>query len=1167
MFIFLLSILFTNSSYSRISSSDKQNLLIGSYATNNGFENGLSKWTNAGGTFVLDKVNKDSGNASGAFTASIAGQYIENASIAIPTSLGVQDCTVQMSYKGGDANLKVQIYNSGSSLITETALSASVAWAKTPELKVLCSDIAKVRITSTAAAALINVDNLEVRTALGSGSGGVGSPSIYKVLNAESGTPSDWTNTGSGVLTLSKTSPLAGTASYQFVTGALNDEIKIAIPVPVRSRLQENAITFRATADVAGMEAYVYDVTNAAEIQGSRVVIPVQSDPSNPILIQYFVKSNTASIEFRITAASFTSAQTLKFDDVVADDSPFQYKNLIDPTDREFIVNIGLGVGTTNTAIRTFSTVQKDTGGIVLYTPSASLGDSFTILKDGLYEISYHDRNNVSSSVCGISLNSTQLSTDIFSINASNRLAISVNQANSSMATATKTVNLKVGDVIRAHINPAVPPNSTATAVQFSIVKIASESPNIITPLRSNLSGWQDIGPMVVTATTTAPTKGTVTTDITRARRVGDSLEVRLAFRQSTGGVGGSGDYLFEVPTTFNGKPISIDLSKVNSFTAVEGPSTNYSVGFGNVVGGFNYSNATSQYKGDVMVYDSTHVRFGMLGGGQGGTLGFGMIGDSFGGLGSTNIEYSAVYTIPIKEWSSDLNILGAFPTSLLKNTEGEGYNNALGSIENPSAEFGTRNWNSSGGSFTTTSGDPLEGNQSFTFTPAAQNDYVESKLVDMNRDIFKSRACEVRIEYIGGDTNLSLELVDGANAVVKSLTLPVHTMAATKSLYFLCPTPADILADPNNGKLKLRIKNTGVSASPLIKFDKVYMGTLRGLVETTLPDVFSFAMNADATMLTPSSSVSGCVLNSTGNYTCNFVGLTVSPVCTAQNFFSSGSSNSVSIQGITSTGISILSKQSAALASTAVYFVCHKQGADAKQAVQVYKSIPKVSENVNTLSFRIITGNPPSLQSLSVPNWISCAYAAPGIANCVYANPGVQSKVCVAKVWGVGASNNYNVSISGQSPTGFAITTGVGNTASNGIGAEVICQNTGADFKMPTVQPILVNQVTTGISKGIVVESCKATWTGSVYTLSSDCSSFVSSIALVGNISEVTFIPGYWKTAPNCVLSTYHSPGVTHDVGIDFNIYPTVSTFRVYQFTGGSIIHVDFNFHCIGAR
>ena len=69
-------------------------------------------------------------------------------------------------------------------------------------------------------------------------------------------------------------------------------------------------------------------------------------------------------------------------------------------------------------------------------------------------------------------------------------------------------------------------------------------------------SNWESYS-LTIDGTTTAPTKGTIVRDEARWRQVGDEMELRYDFSQSTAGTAGSGNYLFPLPPGY-----SIDLTK-----------------------------------------------------------------------------------------------------------------------------------------------------------------------------------------------------------------------------------------------------------------------------------------------------------------------------------------------------------------------------------------------------------------------------------------------------------------------------------------------------------------------------------------------------------------------------------------------------------------------------
>jgi hypothetical protein len=63
------------------------------------------------------------------------------------------------------------------------------------------------------------------------------------------------------------------------------------------------------------------------------------------------------------------------------------------------------------------------------------------------------------------------------------------------------------------------------------------------------LPGWNNAGPVIIGATTTAPTKGTPYTDFVRYRKIGPrEYQVQMMYSQTTAGSDGSGEYLYTLP-------------------------------------------------------------------------------------------------------------------------------------------------------------------------------------------------------------------------------------------------------------------------------------------------------------------------------------------------------------------------------------------------------------------------------------------------------------------------------------------------------------------------------------------------------------------------------------------------------------------------------------------
>lgn len=128
------------------------------------------------------------------------------------------------------------------------------------------------------------------------------------------------------------------------------------------------------------------------------------------------------------------------------------------------------GYGSTNNKIRRFTNVVTNQGTDITYADSATLGASFTINTNGVYALSYSEQLTVAANF-GISLNSSQLTTSIGTISASDRLVIGDVYAANGTESVSNTVYLAAGSVIRAHTaGVAATVNSFA---QFTITRVA----------------------------------------------------------------------------------------------------------------------------------------------------------------------------------------------------------------------------------------------------------------------------------------------------------------------------------------------------------------------------------------------------------------------------------------------------------------------------------------------------------------------------------------------------------------------------------------------------------------------------------------------------------------------------------------------------------------------
>ncbi len=201
--------------------------------------------------------------------------------------------------------------------------------------------------------------------------------------------------------------------------------------------------------DVAGVQnAYIgYGQNNSASNQSGKIYSSggSESRPKN-VAVRYYVR----------------------YKNDVSDVLAYNSRNAENSMVR---LHTGNGHGSTNNKIRRFSTVVTNTGNAITYADSATDGASFTINEDGLYSMSYSDQASSDSQFFGFSLNSTQLTTSIYTINAADRLAHT--QISDITFGSNSNVSwqglLQKGDIIRPHESGSL---SSVANVNFTISKI-----------------------------------------------------------------------------------------------------------------------------------------------------------------------------------------------------------------------------------------------------------------------------------------------------------------------------------------------------------------------------------------------------------------------------------------------------------------------------------------------------------------------------------------------------------------------------------------------------------------------------------------------------------------------------------------------------------------------
>lgn len=179
---------------------------------------------------------------------------------------------------------------------------------------------------------------------------------------------------------------------------------------------------------------------------GTVGVTAAASDNDTSIATTAFVQQELTS-----QAVKLTGAQTVAGVKTFSDKPIFSQGLGSGNTNQSCIrVHTSNGYGSTNTKIKRFTTVVLNQGTDITYSDSATLGALFTINVAGVYAVNYTD-SGTSATQFGVSLNGTALTTNIESIAASERIAQSTAALANGYGSASTTIYLPSGSLVRPH--------------------------------------------------------------------------------------------------------------------------------------------------------------------------------------------------------------------------------------------------------------------------------------------------------------------------------------------------------------------------------------------------------------------------------------------------------------------------------------------------------------------------------------------------------------------------------------------------------------------------------------------------------------------------------------------------------------------------------------------
>ena len=402
----------------------------------------------------------------------------------------------------------------------------------------------------------------------------------------------------------------------------------------------------------------VKDTTNGTVITGDAEALEGFTSIDNTakrFAIAIFIPSDCTQIEIGFQVGTGEASKTLIFDEIKLLNDPFRYLDLQDVL--SYRAYTGAGFGSSANKIPYFTNEETlKSSSIGTIENSSTSGWSYTAIVDQrvVFSFTYFSDNG---NPIGITKNSAQLSTSINSVTAADRVAYGWGTATDDDTNTQESITfsgfLAAGDVLRPHTN-GINNSSDTNRNMLSIVAV-SEKSHAVVPAQTNLTDWVSYGTIdIIDHNLSTFSKGSTNHDVMWWRRVGDSMEIRFEYEQTSTGQSGSGDYLISIPSGY-----TIDLSKFSRTSGTNNDTRGAIVGVGYVSN--NNSESTSSYANAVVsVFDSTQVRV-MID-----------IGTNFGkfwssdrnGLGSSaTINAGATFTVPIDGWGSNASFLAALPT------------------------------------------------------------------------------------------------------------------------------------------------------------------------------------------------------------------------------------------------------------------------------------------------------------------------------------------------------------------------------------------------------------------------------------------------------------------------------------------------------------------------
>jgi hypothetical protein len=532
-------------------------------------------------------------------------------------------------------------------------------------------------------------------------------------------------------------------------------------------------------------------------------------------------------------------------------------------------------------------------------------------------------------------------------------------------------------------------------------------------------------------------------------------------------------------------------------------------------------------------------------------------------------------------------NIVGVADPILAKDAANKDYVDAnsgsgtgINILENSGFESGVDSgWTYTAGKVTElSSGTQLNRKKSARFDPALVGEFIVSADYTLQDDLIGT-SCQASIYYTGGDEFLSFRVIDDDLNVLASAPLVAHGSANYETIFFLCPNAAKIAGSANTGIIQLEVYQNSATDAAAIQLDLMYLGSLRGLIETASPDVCSARIqnNGVASIISQSGdcidsvsrTAAGKVLITykTGYYT--LAPVVVGSTNSSDSYVGVLNSTSSSVEINTQNHLQTISYQ---IGDRNFEVTFTKQGADAKQRIQLYKPFPKTVDLENTLSVKI-AGNVTISEGATGIDWVNGNPTAASPSVLTF-NAGVFTVVPVCTISVTGNTGVISAILNTVTTTNLSYY-GVLNHANlgglvNAANVEIDCEKQGADRKEVTEIPQIVGQVRNSAAeanlRNVTIEACiiNNNGTASIDTASTLCESWVQSVvwSALGQTS-LTLKSGAFSVVPLCWANAGDSTYQGTATGQSTTIVTTVTRATA----AGGLADTPITVICLGVK